>query len=178
MSFQRPIFDLGLYGKANHEFLNGLSDTRDFVLQNFEAIRWADLEMRKCPNEIRWFLGVARTAHPMAGQTNRWTYDGYPIVTSPVSGSQYPQMNWEASNGQEDQFKNAINLREMFNDANFVDGVSTTNLSVGPVGSQKLTSGAWSTSELKNIVVMGTFLNKDGSPLYFFSAPNAIACNS
>lgn len=180
MSHQRPIFHQGLYGKANREVMNGILDGVDVVRQYQDALLWADEQMRSGEIRIRWFLATITSATLMdaTGGTagNRWWYSGKAAVLDIDAGT--GGLISEATNDSTDTFVNAVNLREVFNNAATADQMDTGNpqVSVGPVGSHYAGGNTWTTSSLTAIVVMGCTYDKAGRNRYFFDRPNPIRC--
>ena len=179
MSYQRPIFNgqQGLFGKANREVMNGLVDGTAFVDQFADAILWADNEMRNEQLSIRWFIAALTTATVIdSPAAKRWWYSGTANVIN--RGSDLSMLALAGTGDSADQFTHAVNLREVFNDSGTADNMSTNDpqVSVGPVGSSYAGSNAWSTSNLKAVVLMGVTYDKFGKPLYFFDRPNPIRC--
>lgn len=167
MSYQRPIFLDGLYGKANAEVMNGFVQTSSIVDQYMDAIQWAERESRRNEFEIRYFLGSIKSATAMTGQPYRWTYSGNPCIIT----STYDVVD---NNDGRDIFTTAINLAEIFNNSGWVDGDTTTGASFGPVGSTYNTT--WQTTNLRAVCIVATWINKDGAPVYFFDRKNPVTC--
>jgi len=174
MSYQRPIFKDGLYGKANAEVMNGLVDGVAMVRQYEAALAWAEIESQKNQLGIRYFLGRITSASVLSGGIYRWVYSGNPVITTGSTTNTVQDMN-----DGSDLFTNALNLREMFNNSGWVDGMDTTNpaVNVGPVGST-WTGSAWQLTNLRAVCIVGTWFNYDGTPRYFFDRPNPIRCSS
>jgi hypothetical protein len=172
VSDQRPIFNSGLYGKANRVVMNGLVDAAEAFQQHRDGIEWATLASAPDRFSTRYFLGRVTSATAISGTHNRWTYSGVPIVT-------LADHSVASINDSSDQFSNAINLRECFNEAQLVDSMNTVTpgpgFTVGPVGSV-WTGSTWSTSDLKAVMLIGVTLNTNGSPRYFFDRPNPSRC--
>ena len=172
MSDQRPIFNSGLYGKANRVVMNGLIDAAEAFQQHRDGIEWATLASAPDRFSTRYFLGRVTSATAISGASNRWTYSGVPIVI-------LADHSVASVNDTSDQFSGAMNLREAFNQSTKVDGMDTTSpaVSTGPVGSS-WNGSAWSTSSLQAVMLIGVTLNTDGTPRYFFDRPNPIRCSS
>jgi hypothetical protein len=170
MSNQRPIFNSGLYGKANRTVMNAFMESADTLAANQGAIDWAYRASMPEAFTSRTFLARIQTASVITAGC-RWSYSGTEAVllsASPwhetVSGTQY-------------DFTGAINLREIFNSSSTdIDGMDLTSpaSTVGPVGSYY--SSGWVTSGLEALVVMTVAYTKTGAASYYFDRPNPIRC--
>jgi hypothetical protein len=172
VSNQRPIFNenAGLFGKANRVVMNGIMDTVDTVNQYQAALMAAQQLLLEQRQTMRFFLAKLNTATSLASY--RWTYSGVPVI---LNGS---TQTFVAVNDSSDQFSGALNLREVFNQTNPVDGMNPTDpdVSVGPVGSTYSGCNVWTTANLEAIVIVYVTVSTSGSVLYFFDRPNPIRC--
>lgn len=177
MSHQRPIFQNGLYGKANQIVMNGLLDAADAVVANSPGIYAAQQLLLEQRQSLRCFLARLETATAVGGlpgQYHTWTYAGRPWVLSHLGvGSPGSFVNDSA-----DAFSAAINLRELFNYDNPLDGMdpSAPGVVAGPVGSKWMAANVWSTANLQAVVLMYTTTTSNGTPIYFFDRPNPVRC--
>jgi len=168
MSYQQPIFDSGLFGKANRFVVNGWTDAAVAVSEHGEGIRWAQEQVRRAQVQTR-FLARITTATALAA--NRWRYDGGGLDITSVADP-------AAASGTFGTFTGAINLRELRNTATVLDGSPIpTGASVGPVGSS-YSGSAWSTTALQGYVEMVVAYDTSGNLLYWFDAPNPTRCAS
>lgn len=151
--------------------MNGLLDAADAVVANSPGIYAAQQLLLEDRQNLRCFLARIETATLI--QTNRmWSYSGraWNIDTSYGSPGTFV-------NDSRDQFTGAINLRELFNYDNPIDGMDPTDpaVTVGPVGSTNA-GNTWSTGNLKAVVVMYATVKANGSPVWFFDRPNPVRC--
>lgn len=174
MSYQRPIFTTGLYGKANHVVMNGMVEAVETVGDYRGALEWARQQLAEDPQTMRSFPAVLTSAASMGAGTYRWTYSGSRAVFL-SSGS--PQV--ESINDSTDGFSGAYNLRELFNQTNPIDGMNPTanpEVTVGPVGATYTSTNTWSVTSLKAVVIMYVTLDKQGNVFRFFDRPNPVRC--
>lgn len=173
MSNQRPIFNNGLYGKANRTVMNAFMESADTLAANQGAIEWAYRASMPEPFATRTFLARIQTATVITVGC-RWSYAGTEAVL--LSASPWH----EIVTGSNYDFTGALNLRELFNSgANDIDGmdISTPASTVGPVGSAYVGSAsAWGTTGLEALVVMTMSYTKTGAVSYYFDRPNPIRC--
>jgi hypothetical protein len=171
MSNQRPIFNSGLYGKANRTVMNAFMDSADTLAANQGAIDWAYRASMPEPFATRTFLARIQTATVITANC-RWSYAGTEAVL--LSASPWH----EIVTGSNYDFTGALNLRELFNTSGTdIDGmdISTPASTVGPVGSA-YASAAWGTTGLEALVVMTMSYTKTGTVSYYFDRPNPIRC--
>lgn len=170
MSHQRPIFQSGLFGKANQIVLNNLLEVADTVQQYQAGLINSQGGILEDRQVVRSFLARLNSATSLGALTYRWTYSGVPWVFGTNQG--------EAVNDSSDQFTGAINLRELFNVLNPVDGMDPTAppVSVGPVGSTYTGSNTWSITNLQAVVVMYVTVDKFGNVVRYFDRPNPVRC--
>lgn len=168
MSHQRPIFQSGLFGKANQIVLNNLLDVADTVQQYQAGLINSQGGILEDRQVVRSFLAKLSTATPIGSY--RWSYAGKKCVFSFGSTT--------VVNDSADDFSGALNLRELFNTTNPVDGMNPTepDVSVGPVGSTYSGCNEWSTANLEAVVVMYVTVSTNGSVVYYFDRPNPVRC--
>ena len=169
MSYQTPIFESGLFGKANRFVCNGWTQSAQAVAANAEGLEWAQRQVVQGSVPERWLAKL--TAATSIG-ADRWTYTFEPVA---ISSSNAPAAlltsTWGAGTG-------AINIRELRNDGSQVDGSpKPSGSSIGPVGSV-YASGAWTTSSLAGYVEIHLDYNTSGEVLFWFSEPNPVRCAS
>jgi len=170
MSNQRPIFNAGLYGKANRVVMNDMMDGTEFTQNNQFATEYAYRASMPNPYEPRKFLARLTTATAISG--GRWSYAGTAavmLVSSPYS---------EIISAGGETFTGAINLREVFNSSGTdIDGMNFTSpaATVGPVGSFFDVS-AWATTGLEALVEITVVYAKTGEPMFYFDRPNPLRC--
>lgn len=169
MSFQRPIFENGLFGKANRFVCNTWTDSAEMVANNAEGIRWAQEQLAKASTPERWLAKI--TAATLISP-NRWTYTFEPFT---YSAARNPVALLAGTFGSGTA---AINIRETRNTASAVDGSPLpTGATVGPVGSDYF-SGSWTTTPLAGYVEMHADYDSAGGVLYWFDAPNPTRCGT
>lgn len=167
MSYQQPIFDSGLFGKANRFVVNGWTDAAVAVSEHAEGLRWAQEQVRRATVQTR-FLAKITAATVLA--TNRWTYDGGGLE---ITSGRAPA----AAGGTFGTFTGAINLRELRNTGSTVDGSPIlAGTSIGPVGSS-YSGTAWSTTALEGYVEITAAYDSSGGLLYWFDCPNPSRCS-
>ncbi len=169
MSFQRPIFENGLFGKANRFVCNTWTDSAEMVANNAEGIRWAQEQLAKASTPERWLAKI--TAASLLAP-NRWEYTfepfTYNVARNPV----------QLLTGTFGAGTLAVNIRETRNSATTVDGSPLpTGTSIGPVGSSYV-AGAWVTTSLAGYVEMHADYDSVGAVLYWFDAPNPTRCGT
>lgn len=177
MSYQVPIFESGLFGKANRFVCNSWTASAQAVAQNAEGIEWAQQQLIKPNIPLRWF---ARVTEATLIYPNRWKYKFEPfairetvgnVPMSPVPLVQQPvnEKIWGAGVG-------AINLREIDNTSSIIDGSPLPGgASIGPVGSRYV-NGAWTTLAISGCVEINLDYLDDGQVLYWFASPNPVKC--
>ena len=170
MSNQRPIFNSGLYGKANRTVMNAFMESADTLAVNQGAIDYAYRASMPEAFATRTFLARIQTATVITAGC-RWSYAGTESVL--LSASPWH----ETVTGTQYDFTGAINLREIFNSSSTdIDGMDLTSpaSTVGPVGSYY--SSGWVTTSLEALVVMTVAYTKTGAAAYYFDRPNPIRC--
>lgn len=170
MSYQTPIFESGLFGKANRFVCNGWTESAQAVAANAQGLEWAQQQVVQGSVPDRW---LAKLTAAFSISTDRWVYTFEPIAIN--SGNQPVQLftfsTWGKGQG-------AINLRELRNDGSQVDGSpKPTGSSIGPVGSLYV-SNAWTTSNLSGYVQIHLDYTTSGGVLFWFSEPNPVRCPS
>jgi hypothetical protein len=170
MSNQRPIFNSGLYGKANRTVMNAFMESADTLSVNQGAIDWAYRASMPEAFTTRTFLARIQTASVITASA-RWSYSGTEAVL--LSASPWH----ENVSGTEYNFSGALNIRELFNSSTLVDGmdISSPASTIGPVGSS-WSGTAWTTGSLAAVVVMTVAYTKTGGISYYFDRPNPIRC--
>lgn len=176
MSYQRPIFNSGLYGKCNASVMNGFVDSAEAVFANEEGLRWAQRQVVQGELQLT-FLAKLTAATVLA--PNRWEYVFEPYTHSSAATLRVPTTltttTWGSSTA--DPSTKAINIREARNTATVIDGSALpAGASIGPVGSTY--AAGWTTTSLAGYVWMHVEYDKDGGILHWFDAPNPIDCGS
>lgn len=174
MSYQRPIFNSGLYGKANASVMNGFVDSAEAVFFNEEGLRWAQRQVVQGELQLT-FLAKLTAATVLL--PNRWEYVFEPFVIHTAAAFRVPTTltagTWGSSTG--DATTKAVNLRELRNTATVIDGSALPGgASIGPVGS--VYAGGWATTSLEGYVFMHVDTDKQGNLVHWFDAPNPIDC--
>lgn len=173
MSHQRPIFNSGIYGKANQVVMNTLLEAADAVQIHSAGLEWAQMNSAPEGPQPRMFLARLSTATSLGALTYRWTYAGQAAVLDASNSVSALLVNDSSL-----QFSGAINLRELFNVNNPVDGMdpNAPQVTVGPVGATYQGNNLWSFDELEAAVVMYAFFLTNGSPVLYFDRPNPVRC--
>jgi hypothetical protein len=170
MSNQRPIFNSGLYGKANRTVMNAFMESADTLSANQGAIDWAYRASMPEAFATRTFLARIKSATVITAGC-RWSYTGTEAVLLFASP-------WhEEVTGTGYAFTDAVNLRELFNTSSTdIDGmnISSPASTVGPVGSYYSTE--WVIDGLEALVIMTVSYTKTGEAAYYFDRPNPIRC--
>lgn len=165
MSFQAPIFESGLFGKANRFVCNSWTQSSQLVSENAEGLEWAQGQMHRGRVPERW---LARVTKATALGSDRWLYDFEAVVLTPQHGAQ-------AVTGSFGKGTGAINLREIGNNGTTVDGSpKPSGATIGPVGSS-WSGSAWSLT-LSGHVQMNLVYDSTGAAAWWFSEPNPVRC--
>jgi hypothetical protein len=165
MSFQTPIFESGLFGKANRFVCNSWQQSAELVAENAEGIDWAQRQLHGASVPKSWLARV-RTATLFA--PNRWFYTFESVIITPAHGVLPTGGNWGKGSG-------AINIREITNTATVIDGSpKPTDATIGPVGST-WSGTAWSLA-LTGTVEMHLSYDSSGAAAWWFSEPNPARC--
>jgi len=167
MSYQAPIFESGLFGKANRFVCNGWTQSAQAVSANAEGIEWAQRQVVQGSVPERW---LAKLTAATSIAPDRWIYTFEPFgITANREPAALLSSTWGKGT-------TAINLRELRNDGSQVDGSpKPSGSSIGPVGSTYGASG-WTTSQLTGYVEMNLDYTTSGGVLYWFSEPNPVRC--
>ena len=172
-SEQVPIFESGLFGKANSIVCNSWTDAARIVADNAEGIRWAQSQVVSGHVTTR-FLAKITTATPMnmgAGVlSNRWVYAGTAFKITPLNATMVPA-------GDFGKFVDAVNIRELRNSSTQADGSPLVNASIGPVGSSYV-NGSWTLEQLAGYVELVADYDSNGGLKYWFDCPNPSACTN
>jgi hypothetical protein len=171
MTFQRPIFSKGLFGKANRMVCNGWTQAAAVTQDNAQGIEWAQRQIVR-GNIIAQGLCTVLSAAAWSGATNRWLYTVKLWVPDPYVAGGIAQPN-------DDRFSytNCANLREWHNVAGVADCMDLTTplAEIGPVGS-RYTGGAWPTTNLEAKVHVCVVYDRKGLHFPYFDRPNPIRC--
>ena len=169
MGYQTPIFESGLFGKANRFVCNGWTQSAQAVSANAEGLEWAQRQVVQGSVQERW---LAKLTAATSITSDRWKYTFEPFsITSAADPASLLTGTWGKGTG-------AINIRELRNDGAQIDGSpKPAGSSVGPVGSV-YTNGAWRTTDLAGYVEMHLEYDTSGGVLYWFSEPNPVRCGS
>ncbi len=166
MSYQEPIFNSGLFGKANRFVTNAWTDAARAANAYAEGMEWAQRQVVSGSPTETW-LAKLTTATVLAPNRWRYAFTGFDITSA---GAALTSANTFGEGTL------AINIRELRNTAGAVDGSPIpTGATVGPVGSA-WTAGAWTTSSLEGYVWMHASYCTDGSTLFWFDTPNPVRC--
>lgn len=165
MTFQAPIFNSGLIGKANEFVCNAWTDASRSVSANAEGIEWAQRQVLRQDVPERWLAKLTAATQIAA---NRWSYDFVQFAIDQSNLSVVVDGTFGTGSG-------AINLRELANTATTVDGSALNGSTIGPVGS-KVYNGNWMMNNLEGFVEMHSAYKTDGSVLFWFSSPNPVNC--
>lgn len=187
MSFQRPIFNNGLFGKANASVCNGWTEATQTVNDNADGIAWAQRQVVHGMQRSTW---LAKLTEATLFAPGRWRYKFVPFTINASTGAPVPLVEsvpgvFEATfgkNGGTDPHELAYNLREITNDGVRSDGSTLgVNVTMGPVGSSydlQQNPAAWRTTNLTGYVQMHVEYDAEGKTLYWFSEQNPVHCNS
>ena len=168
MSYQTPIFESGLFGKANRFVCNGWTQSAQAVSANAEGIEWAQRQVVQGSVPERWLAKL--TAATSIG-SDRWSYTFEPFGINSINAPAglISASTWGKGTG-------ALNLRELRNDGNQVDGSpKPSGSTIGPVGSV-YSGSAWTITNLAGYVEIHLDYNTSGGVLYWFSEPNPVRC--
>lgn len=176
MTWNRPIFDSGLFGQANRTVCNLWTRGAAMAEDNAETFAWARREM--AAGAIR-DLGLVQlqTATLITGANNRWKYEFVPFYPTNQNGIADIITVLPSHTAFSNQV--AYNLREWFNTATLVDNmdISVPPASVGPVGSRyNAGTGSWPGSPLYAVVQLRVVLDKAGREFPYFDRPNPVRC--
>lgn len=171
MTWHRPIFNAGIFGKANRVVTNGWTDSAGTVRENSEGIKYAQTLVVQ-PQIIAQQLCEVVSAASLAA--NRWTYTVKIWVPPSIAGAGVAAMTDDRFS-----FTTCRNLREEHNTATLVDGmdITTPASSIGPVGST-WTGTAWTTTALEAKCLVNVVYDLGGNAYAFFDRPNPIRCTT
>ena len=179
MSFQRPIFNTGLFGRANESVCNGWTDAAEAVQLHAEGLSWAQGQIHRASTPEQW---LARLVAAYLVGTNQWRYSfqAVQIDSSALPGVSDLSGTWGSTDtssavGAAPQ-NYAFNIRELYNTGTTVDAIPLPlGADVGPVGAP-FSNGAFGTTGLTAVVLMHGGYASDGKAQYWFSSPNPISC--
>jgi hypothetical protein len=178
VSFQRPIFNKGLFGRANASVCNLWTDASETVAQNADGIAWATGQLVRGKIEEAW-LAKLLTATLIA--PNRWKYTFEPFLINNAGSNAVPQALEPGTFGSTLDAQNhhhAFNLRELRNTAGAIDGSPlNAGTTIGPVGST-WSGSAWSLAGLAGYVHLHLEYDPTGRTLYWFDCPNPFQCDA
>jgi len=166
-SEQVPIFESGLFGKANSIVCNSWTDAARIVAENAEGIRWAQSQVVGGHITTR-FLAKITSATALAA--NRWLYSGTAMQLTSTNATSVPT-------GSFGTFSAAVNIRELRNTATLADGTLLDTASIGPVGSEYV-DDAWKLTGLEGYVEMVADYNSSGGLVYWFDCVNPSVCTN
>jgi hypothetical protein len=166
-SEQVPIFESGLFGKANSIVCNSWTDAARIVAENAEGIRWAQSQVVGGHVTLR-FLAKITSATALAA--NRWTYAGTAMQLTSTNATSVPT-------GSFGTFSAAVNIRELRNTTTLSDGTLLDTASIGPVGSEYV-DNAWKLTGLEGYVEMVADYNSSGGLVYWFDCVNPSVCTN
>lgn len=172
MTYMDPIFAAGkgLFGQANSSVCNGWTDAARFAKASGEAVQWAQMQASKPLSATRALCQIV-SAVLITGKNNQWNYQ-VKLWTPPAAsgGLTQPTDTWFSTD-------TCKNLREYYNDASTVDGMSLTTpaATIGPVGSH-WNGTVWTTTLLEANVDVTIFRDTAGAAYYYFDRPNPMRC--
>lgn len=166
MTYQSPIFTTGLFGKANSFVCNSWQEAAAVVAAHAEGMDWAQRQALKGGVPERYLAKVTAASSISA---NRWSYTFSAIGIDASHGPVSLSGDFGSGTG-------ALNIREIRNDGNHIDGSPLEGFEIGPFGS-KWSSGGWLTN-LEGYCEMVAEHRTDGSVLFWFDAPNPSRCTS
>jgi len=173
MTYMRPIFSQGLFGKANRVVCNGWTEAASSVGTNKQGIEWAQRQLVR-GTVIAQALCTLESCVAWTGATNRWRYSLKLWVPDPFVAGGIAQPT-------DDRFTytEAVNIREWHNVAGLADcnDLSAPTSSIGPVGSV-YAAGAWPLSPLSAKVHVWVVYDRKGIVFPYFDRPNPIHCES
>lgn len=177
MSFQRPIFNKGIFGRANATVVNGWTDSAEMVSQNADGIAWASAQVVSGRIVETW-LAKLLTALPIGA--NRWKYTFEPFAIQLNANNAVPVTLVAGTFGATldgQHHHHAFNIRELRNTAADIDGSPLNiNTTIGPVGSS-YAGNAWQLLGLSGYVHMHLEYDSEGRSLYWFDCPNPVQCD-
>jgi hypothetical protein len=168
MTYQDPIFERGLFGKANAFVVNAWGNAARAASDYAEGMEWAQRQVVSGAVTETW-LAKCTTATLLAPNRWRYAFEDFDITSAaaPLTNSN--------TFGEGTQ---AINIRELRNTAGAIDGTPIpTGATVGPVGSV-WNGTAWTTTNLEGYVWMHATYDTTGGTLFWFDTPNPVRCAS
>lgn len=176
MSFQRPIFNKGIFGRANATVVNGWTDSAEIVSQNADGIAWASSQV-VTGRIVETWLAKVLTAIPIG--TYRWKYTFEPFSISLNGTDAVPTQLIAGTFGSTldgQHHHHAFNIRELRNNPGEIDGTPLNiGTTIGPVGST-YNGSAWLLGGLSGYVHMHLEYDSAGRSLYWFDCPNPVQC--
>lgn len=176
MSFQRPIFNKGLFGRANASVCNAWMDSAETVAQNAEGIAWASDQLVRGRIVESW---LAKLISATLIAPNRWKYQFEPFAINLIANNAVPtnlQTGTFGANFDTNHESLAFNIRELRNTATVIDGSPLpAGTTIGPVGSD-FNGSTWSVAGLAGYVLMNLEYDSRGYSLFWFDTPNPTAC--
>ena len=171
MTYTRPIFSRGLFGKANRLVCNGWTEAAAAVGENRQGLDWAQRQLVR-GTVIAQALCTVNSATAWSGGTNRWLYSVQLWVPDPyVAGGIAQPADSRFT------YTDCVNIREWHNVAGLAvcNDLTTPAASIGPVGSQ-YTAGAWPTTNLSAKVHVWVVYDRKGLVFPYFDRPNPLRC--
>ena len=172
MSYSQPLFHGGMYGKANAVVCNGWQAAANATARYGEGMAWANQQVIK-GQIVTQGLCQVNSAVLIVGESNRWNYTIKLWTPAGVLGT---GITLSATDSRF-SYTNCRNIREEYNTATEVDGMSLSSPSatIGPVGSNYAGS-TWQTSGLEAVVLVYVVYDSFGKAYPFFDRPNPIRC--
>ena len=172
MTYMDPIFSQGLMGKANRHVCNAWTDAARFAQGSAEAVNWAQQQAKR-PLVMARALCEIVSATTVPGKFNQWNYVvrlWTPPPPSGIGGYTPPTDSWFTTSF-------CKNLREYYNDASNVDGMSLTSpaATIGPVGSH-WNGTVWTTTLLEAHAEVSIVYDTAGAAYFYFDRPNPMRC--
>lgn len=171
MTYTRPIFSKGLFGKANRVVCNGWTEAAALTADNRQGIEWAQRQL-VTGTVIAQALCTVNSAAPWPGGVNRWLYDIQLWIPDPLVAGGIGQ-----AADSRFTYTQAVNIREWHNVAGVADcnDLTAPLASIGPVGS-RYTAGAWPITALEAKVHVWVVYDRKGLVFPYFDRPNPLRC--
>ena len=172
MSWARPIFNNGFFGRANRTVVNTWMRGSSLATANEETFAWARREM-KAGNVWEMGLVTLESAALINGaKPHRWRYTtkaAYPDNPDGLAGVVLPTEVRRT-------YIKAYNVREWFNTAVYIDNMpnNAPPVTIGPVGSRW--DNTWPTAPLYALVQLFVTRDRADKPFPFFDRPNPVRC--
>jgi hypothetical protein len=178
VSFQRPIFQKGLFGAANAAVCNSWTDAAESVADHADGMAWASRQVVTGAVEVTW---LAKLTEAVQIAANRWKYVYEPFTVALASSAAVPAPlqsgtfgKWVGPPAHE---KYAFNIRELRNTATAIDGSPLAGgATIGPVGST-WSQNAWTTTGMEGYVWMHQEYSAEGLSLFWFDCVNPTYCD-